>query len=185
MLEARAIAEEWMDAEDLDETTYKAVVHDLAQVNTLTLARRPTLDFITRTVGEAKEFSLLDVGYGDGDMLRSIQNWAERNNKHARLVGVDLNPRSRAAAIEATPAEMKIDWRVGDYTGLAANGWDMIVSSLVAHHMTHAQLIAFLQIHGRRGAARMVHQRSAPSRLRIFGVPIVGDGDALAQNCQA
>ena len=154
MLEARAIAEERMDAEDLDEETYKAVVHDLAKVNTLTMARRPTLDFLTRAVGDAAEFSLLDVGYGDGDMLRSISCWATKHGKRMRLVGVDLNPRSRAAAVEATPAEMAIDWRVGDYADLAGEGWDVIVSSLVAHHMTHAQLVAFLhfmEAEARRG----------------------------------
>ena len=145
MLEARAIAEERMDAEDLDEATYKAVVHDLAKVNTLTLARRPTLEFLERTVGDAAEFSLLDVGYGDGDMLRSISRWAAKRGKRARLVGVDLNPRSRTAAVEATPPEMPIDWRIGDYALHAGEDWDLIVSSLVAHHMTHAQLIAFLR----------------------------------------
>ncbi|CAM3077760.1 Methyltransferase type 11 [Sphingomonas antarctica] len=145
MLTERAIAEERMDAEDLDEATYKAVVHDLAKVNTLTMARRPTLDFLERAVGDAAEFSVLDVGYGDGDMLRSISRWAARRGKRARLVGVDLNPRSRAAAIEATPPAMAIDWRVGDYADFAGQGWDVIVSSLVAHHMTHAQLVAFVR----------------------------------------
>ena len=134
-----------MDAEDLDEATYKAVVHDLAKVNTLTLARRPTLDFLERAVGDAATFSLLDVGYGDGDMLRSIFRWAEKRGKRARLVGVDLNPRSRAAAIEATPPGMDIDWRVGDYASRACDGWDVIVSSLVAHHMTHDQLVDFVR----------------------------------------
>ena len=145
MLEHRAIADERMDAEDLDEATYKAVVHDLARVNTLTLARRPTIDFLERAVGDAAAFSLLDVGYGDGDMLRSIWRWAERRGKRAHLVGIDLNPRSRAAAIEATPSHMDIDWRVGDYADLTGKGWDVVVSSLVAHHMTHAQLVAFLR----------------------------------------
>ncbi len=145
MLEARAIAEERMDAEDLDEATYKAVVHDLAKVNTLTMARRPTLDFLNRAVGDAAEFALLDVGYGDGDMLRAIARWAARRGKRARLVGIDLNPRSKAAAVEATPPGPQIDWRVGDYADLAGEGWDVIVSSLVAHHMTHDQLIAFLR----------------------------------------
>lgn len=134
-----------MDAEDLDEATYKAVVHDLAKVNTLTLARRPTLKFVARAVGNAAEFSVLDVGYGDGDMLRAIHKWAVKRGKLARLVGIDLNPRSRAAALEATPAGMSIEWAVGDYVELAGQGWNVIASSLVAHHMTHAQLVSFVR----------------------------------------
>ena len=60
-------------------------------------------------------------------------------------MGIDLNPRSAAIARADTPGGQPIDYRTGDYADLAGEGWDMIVSSLVAHHMTHAQLIAFLR----------------------------------------
>lgn len=33
----------------------------------------------------------------------------------------------------------------GDYADLAGQRWDVVVSSLVAHHMTREQLIAFLR----------------------------------------
>ena len=39
---------------------------------------------------------------------------------------------------------MAIDYRTGDYTALAGQDWDVVLSSLVAHHMTRAQLVAFL-----------------------------------------
>jgi 2-polyprenyl-3-methyl-5-hydroxy-6-metoxy-1,4-benzoquinol methylase len=143
MLETRAIADELMDADDLDEATYAAVVHDLARVNTLTIARRPTLRFLESL--PQQPLKILDVGFGDGDMLRTISRWAERRRQPVELVGIDLNPRSLAAARAATPAGIAIDWRVGDYTALAGEGWDVILSSLVAHHMTHEQLVAFLR----------------------------------------
>ena len=144
MLGERLIAEELMDDPALDPATYHAVLHDLAAVNTVTLARRPTLDFLTRAVGERREFSLLDVGFGDGDMLRAIARWARKHGKVARLVGIDLNPRSRVAAAKRTPSDLPVDYRTGDYADLAGEGFDCIVSSLVAHHMTRAQLVAFL-----------------------------------------
>ncbi|MBA3895620.1 MAG: methyltransferase domain-containing protein [Sphingomonadaceae bacterium] len=145
MLAQRAIAEELMDADDLDPATYAAVVQDLAQVNTLTLARPPTLSFIRRAIGNRKAFKLLDVGFGDGDMLRAIAAWAAKRGLDAELVGIDLNPKSAPAAAVRTPAGMRIDYSTGDYAELAGKGWDLIVSSLVAHHMTHAQLVAFLR----------------------------------------
>jgi 2-polyprenyl-3-methyl-5-hydroxy-6-metoxy-1,4-benzoquinol methylase len=40
---------------------------------------------------------------------------------------------------------MGIDYRTGDYAGLAGQGWDVVLSSLVAHHMQHDELIAFLK----------------------------------------
>jgi 2-polyprenyl-3-methyl-5-hydroxy-6-metoxy-1,4-benzoquinol methylase len=143
MLGRRAIAEELMDAEDLDAQTYAAVVHDLAKVNTLTIARRPTINFLKSL--RTKRLRILDVGFGDGDMLRAIAHWARRNAVDATLVGIDLNPRSAIAAKQATSNHLNIDYRTGDYADLAGEQWDVILSSLVAHHMTHEQLIAFIR----------------------------------------
>ena len=154
MLERRALAEEMMDDPALDAGTYKAVLNDLAQVNTLTLARRPTLGFLGRALTGARRFRLLDVGFGDGDMLRAIARWAARRGIEAELVGIDLNPRSEDVARGGPPPALPIDWRTGDYEDLAGESWDFVVSSLVAHHMTHAQLIAFLRFmdtHAARG----------------------------------
>ena len=148
MLAMRAIADELMDADDLDAATYAAVVHDLAKVNTLTMARRPTIAFLNRLASQRDPrlppMKILDVGFGDGDMLRTIARWAAKLGQPVALVGIDLNPRSLAAATAATPAAMRIDWRIGDYANLASEDWDVVLSSLVAHHMTHDQLIQFL-----------------------------------------
>ena len=145
MLETRAQAEEIMDDPALDAGTYAAVLGDLARVNTVTMARRPTLNFLASAIGERREFSLLDVGFGDGDMLRAVAAWARKAGKHAHLVGIDLNPRSEAIARAETDTADRIDYRTGDYAELAGEGFDCVVSSLVAHHMTHAQLVAFLR----------------------------------------
>jgi SAM-dependent methyltransferase len=144
-LAVRAQAEELMDADDLAPDTYAAVVGDLAKVNVVTMAARPTLDFLERAVGTSGRFRLLDVGYGDGDMLRRIARWARRRGLEADLVGIDLNPRSEAAARAHPPAELPIRYATGDYADLADEPWSVIVSSLVAHHMSHVQLIAFLR----------------------------------------
>ena len=143
MLATRAIADEMMDADDLDPATYSEVVHDLAKVNTLTMARRPTIDFLRSL--KASKLRILDVGYGDGDMLRAIRRWANDKGVNATLVGIDLNPRSALAAREDTAEALDIDFRTGDYASLAGESWDVVISSLVAHHMTPEQLIAFIR----------------------------------------
>ena len=65
-----ACESEQMDDADLDPATYARVLTDLARVNRWTLAARPTLDFVARIVGTRDRFTLLDVGFGDGDLLR-------------------------------------------------------------------------------------------------------------------
>jgi SAM-dependent methyltransferase len=141
-LAMRSQAEELMDADDLDANTFADVVGDLAKVNTVTMARRPTLDFLERATKGRTSFRLLDVGFGDGDMLRRIARWAKAKGIAADLVGVDLNPRSEQAA-RAHGGDVR--YVTGDYADLADEPWDVIVSSLVAHHMSHEQLVAFLR----------------------------------------
>ncbi len=144
MLAERRRDSEQMDDPALDAATYHAVLADLAKVNRMTFAYRPTLSFLARAVGDRTSFSLLDVGFGDGDMLRAIAAWAKRRRIAAELTGIDLNPNSRAAA-EAVPSRgTPIRYLTGDYAGLTVGGFDCIVSSLVAHHMSDDELTAFL-----------------------------------------
>jgi len=143
-LAARSDEAEQMDSADLDPATYAEVLRDLAQVNRVTFSARPTLSFLDRTIAGAKHIRLLDVGYGHGDMLRRIARWATARGIAADLVGIDLNPNSAAVAIAATPPDMRIDYRTGDYQDLAGEDYNVILSSFVAHHMTQDELIRFL-----------------------------------------
>ena len=146
-----------MDAEDVPGDVFAAVMHDLAKVNTLTLARRPTLAWLAAATRGGERFSVLDVGFGDGDMLRAV---ARRFGGRAVLTGVDINPRSAPAARSVTPDGMAIAYLTGDAFALfpaprscpthekAGEGPpppDYIVSSLTAHHMDDAGIVAFLR----------------------------------------
>lgn len=144
MLAERLIAEEKMDDPSLDAAAYTQVLHDLAQVNRVTMAYRPTLDFLARAIAGRHRFRLLDVGFGDGDMLRQIARWAAQRGIDADMTGIDLNANSIAAAQAATSKTMPISYRAGDYADLAGGGFDFVISSLVAHHMTREQLVRFL-----------------------------------------
>lgn len=142
-LAERSLQEEQMDAEDLDPATYAAVLADLAKVNRWTFTDHPTLAFLARAVGTRTAFSLLDVGFGQGDMLRAIRRWAQRRGIAARLVGVDLNPLSEGIARAAAPGE-GIEYRTGDYAD-QPEPFDLVISSQVAHHMSDDQLDRFLR----------------------------------------
>ncbi len=140
----RAAADELMDAEDLDPAIYATLITDLARVNTITLARPPTLAWLARATAGMDSFSLVDIGFGHGDMLRAIATWARRHGKTARLTGVDLNPRSAPVAAAATDPALGIVYRTGDAADIGFVP-DFIISSLVAHHMGDAELVGFFK----------------------------------------
>lgn len=143
-LALRSREEEQMDSAELDPKAYDEVLRDLSRVNRWTLAVRPTLAFVKRTVSGKTSFSLLDVGFGSGDMLRAIWRWAEKRGMAAQLVGIDINPKSAPVAQAMTPASASIDFRTGDYRAIQGP-FDIIVSNLVAHHMSDAELIDFIR----------------------------------------
>lgn len=150
-LAARIRVDEQMDDPGLAPETYDRVLKDLATVNAVTLAARPTLNFLGRGTKGMTALRLLDVGFGHGDMLRRIAKWAKRRRLAADLIGVDLNTRSAAAARAATPIEWPIEYRTGDYRDVAGP-LDFVVSSLVAHHMSDEQLDEFLRFMEARAA---------------------------------
>jgi SAM-dependent methyltransferase len=142
-LKQRVRDEEQMDDPSLDPRVYDEVLKGLGRVNAWTFAARPTLSFLDRATRGRGSFSLLDVGSGEGGMLRMIAKWARRRGLEARLTGVDLNPKSEGVARAMTPGDMPIVYRTGDYRDLGR--FDLVVSSLVAHHMSDRQLLDFLR----------------------------------------
>ncbi|MCE7796557.1 methyltransferase domain-containing protein [Sphingobium sufflavum] len=152
-LRIRSAEPEWMDGDEVSEAEFAACLHDLAKVNSVTLARPPTLRFIAQAFARAagRPLTLLDVGYGAGDMLRAISRYAKRRQTDIRLIGIDLNPRSLPSARAATPDSMAIDYRTGDIFALSEDEpIDLVISSLVTHHMSDAEILCFIRWIDRR-----------------------------------
>lgn len=136
---------ELMDVEPVGADDFRACLEDLATVNTLTRARPPTLAWLARATRSLDHFTLLDVGFGHGDMLRAIARWARRRGIEAELIGVDLNPWSAAAARAATPADLPIRFETGDVFAYRPDRpLDFVVSSLFTHHLSDDEVVAFL-----------------------------------------
>ena len=150
----RSTQTEWMDTEAVTPADFAACLHDLAQVNTVTLARLPTLGFMRRLVRRhpGRPFRVLDVGCGEGDMLRRLARWAVRAGHRVEWLGLDRNPLGIAAARAATPASLPIRYIEADVFDPALPGYDAIISSLFTHHLDEGQLAAFLRLMEARAA---------------------------------
>lgn len=172
-LTSRAEQEEQMDAPDLPELVYAEVLSGLSRLNIATLAARPTLDFLRRALRPGEPFRLLDVGFGDGGMLRSIFRWSRRHGHPCELVGVDLNPRSEAVARARHPPSARISYRTGDYADLAQDRWDFIISSLVTHHMSDAERLDFLHFMERHAARGWFVNDLHRHALAYYGFPFL------------
>nr|WP_298683623.1 methyltransferase domain-containing protein [uncultured Dongia sp.] len=145
----RSQASELMDTETVTPEDFARCLADLSVVNTLTMAKPPTLAWLTkatRGLPAGSTISILDVGFGHGDMLRAIWRWSQRRGLKVALHGIDLNPLSAAAAKQATPPHMNIGFQTGDIFAIdSARRYDFVISSLVTHHMSDMQIVAFLR----------------------------------------
>ncbi|WP_437592857.1 methyltransferase domain-containing protein [Sorangium sp. So ce1000] len=148
----RSTLDELMDTEPVGFEEFRACLVDLARVNRLTLAYRPTFSFLERLVArglrglsENRPLEVIDVGSGYGDMLRRIDAWARERGIAVSLTGVDLNPLSRRSATEATPPGRPITWVTADaFAYEPPGGIDVVLSSLFTHHLPDPAVVRFL-----------------------------------------
>ena len=140
---------ELMDGEDVSPEDFAGCLADLEKVNTITLTRQPTLAFVREALEAAPAGTppvIVDVGFGAGDMLRAIERQCARREMPARLVGIDLNPRSEPFARAHTSCESHVEYRTGDlYDWPQDEPLDLVISSQVTHHMDDAEIVRFLK----------------------------------------
>lgn len=190
-LEHRRDEAEWLDSADLNPADLERVLRDLATFNQMFLGHYPLLRWLGRAVrvaGNGAPLTIVDVGCGYGDLLRAIRRWARRRNLDLNLVGVDLNPETIRIARAATNSADRIDFQAVNIFELASTTpIDLMVSSLVTHHLSDHEITEFLRLMertARRGWAICDLQRNRflyhfiglASRLARFHPMITHDG---------
>lgn len=145
----RLLLPELMDTEPCGADEFRRCLVDLAAVNRLTLAYRPTLGFLRRALRHAprgRPLRIVDVGGGYGDALRRIDRWARRRGVALDMTSVDLSPWARLAGEGAAPTRQPIRWVSADIFDFEpAEPPDLVLSSLFAHHLLDADVVRFLR----------------------------------------
>jgi ubiquinone/menaquinone biosynthesis C-methylase UbiE len=95
----------------------------------------------------AREFSLLDVGAGTGELLREVATWARGRGLKARLVGLELNERSAQGILEESRGFDEIDALRGDALCLpfGDDAFDYVMCSLFTHHFRDDACVAVIR----------------------------------------
>ena len=142
----RAQLSEWMD-EPCSYEEFRDCLRDLAKVNRMVLAYRPTLNWLEQFAGRiAGPLNIVDVGCGGGDMLRRIEGWARKRKIRVRLTGIDLNPHAARVAREFTDPGSSIEWLTCDaFQYQPSQPIDIVLSSLFTHHLSEDGITRFLQ----------------------------------------
>jgi ubiquinone/menaquinone biosynthesis C-methylase UbiE len=149
MFETRSLKLERIDTGDYTPEEYDRFLHDIRLVNRFAGDKRALKKTLLREIKNEnlREFSVLDVGAGSGELLREVGKFARQKNKRAKLFGLELNARSAVAILEESKNFAEINSIQANALTLpfAGKTFDYAISSLFTHHLTDVQIVATLR----------------------------------------
>jgi ubiquinone/menaquinone biosynthesis C-methylase UbiE len=150
---------ELIDTGDYTPAEYAGCLIELRRINRWLgdqTALKNSLIREIETIG-LKEFSVLDVGAGSGELLRFVADFARKQKRKAKLYGLDFNQFSAASIREESKDYEEISAVRGDALRLpfADNVFDYAICSLFTHHLKDEMVIETLR-EMRRVARRRV-----------------------------
>jgi 2-polyprenyl-3-methyl-5-hydroxy-6-metoxy-1,4-benzoquinol methylase len=93
-------------------------------------------------LAQGRACRLLDIGFGGGDVLRSLARWAKRDGLRLELTGIDTDPRALAFVNSRKQDEVRfLQASAGDLIG-AGELFDVVLSNHLLHHLPEQELIA-------------------------------------------
>ena len=149
LFSSRSYELEHLDKGDYTPEEYEGCLVELRRVNRWLGDAWALRRSVVPAVGRdgLREFSLLDVGAGSGELLRVLAGWARKEGRGARLVGLELNARAAEGILEESASFGEIESLRGDALRLpfADNAYDYVMCSLFTHHFRDDAVVAVMR----------------------------------------
>jgi len=141
--------DELMDDMQLSAHDLKLIYDDINRANSFLGGTNGLISAVTNLISKNPKnaYSLIDVGCGDGEMLRKLCLYFRSKNLEVSLIGMDLNEKAIALAEASSKDFPEISYSVldvlsEDITALQA---DLVVSTLTMHHIKEEAIPLFLK----------------------------------------
>ncbi|MCM5663266.1 methyltransferase domain-containing protein [Galbibacter mesophilus] len=140
---------ELMDDPNLNPAMLEEVLKDLATVNKLLNGNKITIKAIEKIIRDNpnEHFTILDMGCGDGQLLRDISVYFRKKRRNFALVGIDISEKGIEIAKERSKEYPEISFHCQDILNLTTNALecDILVCSLTMHHFKDHEIPLFLE----------------------------------------
>lgn len=139
---------ELMDRDDIPAQDLFQNYRELHLVNKWLGGYKITLHGLAQLIDRNTSFSVLDIGCGGGDMLKTVAGWSRRKKIQMQLTGIDIS----AAAIEYSRSNCKsfpeIEIIDDDVFHHLASGkkYDVVINCLFTHHFSSDQIVRLLRM---------------------------------------
>jgi 2-polyprenyl-3-methyl-5-hydroxy-6-metoxy-1,4-benzoquinol methylase len=146
----RSTAPEIMDDFDMEGEILRDALDKIASINQLLGGNKVTLqglNALIRNQPAGTTIRITDIGCGNGDMLRVLAKYAERNQLKFKLLGIDANQFTIAHARSLSAAYQNISYScedIFDQSKQSARA-DIILCTLTLHHFRDEEIISLLQ----------------------------------------
>ncbi|RBL88913.1 methyltransferase domain-containing protein [Chitinophaga flava] len=146
----RVLAPEIMDDFSMEGERLQRALDKIAKINRKLGGNRITLKGVAtlmRQLPPEKTVTIMDIGCGNGDMLRALADEGRQRGWKLHLVGVDANRFTvhHAAALSVDYPEISYDCIDVTHDSFAEMEYDIVLLTLTLHHFTDATILALMQ----------------------------------------
>jgi 2-polyprenyl-3-methyl-5-hydroxy-6-metoxy-1,4-benzoquinol methylase len=136
---------EIMDDFSLQGEELREALDQIARINQLLGGNKVTLEGIIKVMpsNKTETITIADIGCGNGDMLRMLSDFAQKNELDFKLIGIDANEFTINYAKKLSVAYPNIDYQCVDIFSedFKTLKFDIIVCTLTLHHFTNEQIL--------------------------------------------
>ena len=102
---------------------------------------------ILKTQSKDKIISIIDLGCGNGDMLREVAEFGKKNGYKIELLGLDANQTTIDYAIQLSADYPEITYRKEDVLSkeFETHSYDIALCTLFLHHFEDTVALSFIQ----------------------------------------
>jgi 2-polyprenyl-3-methyl-5-hydroxy-6-metoxy-1,4-benzoquinol methylase len=147
----RTNAVEIMDDFALEGEQLRDALDKIASINQLLGGNKLTLQglqLVLKSIPKNKEITLVDVGCGNGDMLRVIANYAKKNSYTFNLIGIDANAFTINHAKKLSQNYPTIRYQCVDIfdANFDSLKYDVLLCTLTLHHFKDDEIVKLMSL---------------------------------------
>ncbi|MBF6642093.1 methyltransferase domain-containing protein [Flavobacterium sp. J49] len=142
---------EIMDDFALEGETLRDALDKIAKINRLLGGNQLTLQGVQQLlkgIPKDREITIVDIGCGNGDMLRSLADYGKQNNYRFKLIGIDANAFTVSHAKTLSKAQENISYQCQDIfeNKFKALQYDIVLCTLTLHHFKDEEILSLVKV---------------------------------------